>query len=163
MFLVEKLAVPISSHLVAELILRKGTTHVDVSSWIEQVVADYLDRTEDDAGWTEHYYELKEEERAEAEELRVLGSPNRGFQWKNLFLPNGSRVRMSYKGKDYYARVEHESLLADGQHLSPSGFVSRVTHGIPRNAWQSLWVRRPHDPEWYLAQQLREGLNRKEK
>lgn len=34
----------------------------------------------------------------------------KGYQWKDLFLPDGTDLRMRYKGVDYYAKVEGDKL-----------------------------------------------------
>jgi hypothetical protein len=38
-----------------------------------------------------------------------------GFQWKEIFLPAGTQLRMPYKGKYFYAKVEGDLLMFDGQ------------------------------------------------
>lgn len=77
-----------------------------------------------------------------------------GYQWKGLFLPDGSQVRLPYKGQNYYAAVKGDQFLFEGRATSPSAFANSVTKSS-RNAWITLWVRRPGDKEWALANDLR--------
>jgi hypothetical protein len=39
--------------------------------------------------------------------------------------------------------------------LSPSALTKRIT-GSNRNAWRDLWVKRPSDEKWMLADDLRQ-------
>ena len=36
------------------------------------------------------------------------GDPGRGYQWQSVFLPNGTTIRMTYRGRNSYAEVRHE-------------------------------------------------------
>lgn len=77
-----------------------------------------------------------------------------GYQWKNLFLPEGTEVRMQYKGQYHYAKVEGDQLLYEGNAVTPGSLANTVA-GSSRNAWRDLWIRRPNDPEWRLADDCR--------
>ena len=78
----------------------------------------------------------------------------RGYFWKNIFLPHGTRIRMKYKGRYYYAQVKHDEILYEDRSISPSEFANTVTNSS-RNAWRDLEIRRPGDDEWHLANDLR--------
>lgn len=78
----------------------------------------------------------------------------RGYQWKSLFLPDGSELRMQYKGQYHYAKVEDDQLVYEGEPTSPGSLANTVA-GSSRNAWRDLWVRRPNDAQWCLADELR--------
>jgi hypothetical protein len=82
---------------------------------------------------------------------------DRGYMWKHLFLPHGTTVRMKYQGQFHYAKVTGDDLVFDGQPISPSEFANRVT-GTSRNAWRDLWIKRPFDQDYYLAETLRSKL-----
>jgi hypothetical protein len=86
-------------------------------------------------------------------ELLSKGS-TQGYQWKSLFLPDGTEVRMHYKGAYKYAKVEGDRLIYDGQPTRPGALVNRIT-GSSRNAWRDLWIKRPADLKWRLAQDYR--------
>ena len=81
-------------------------------------------------------------------------STGRGYQWKSIFLPDGTEVRMQYKGQYYYASVEDDQLMYQGDSTTP-GRLANTIAGSSRNAWHDLWVKRPTDVEWHLADALR--------
>lgn len=66
----------------------------------------------------------------------------RGYQWKQLFLPDGSDLRMRYRGAWYYAKVEGD--------LSPREWGLLVT-GTVRNPWRDVWIRRGITESWTRA------------
>lgn len=84
----------------------------------------------------------------------IVKNSGLGYQWKGLFLPDGSQVRLPYKGRNYYAAVKGDQFLFESHPTSPSAFANSVTKSS-RNAWKTLWVRRPDDKEWTLADDLR--------
>jgi hypothetical protein len=77
-----------------------------------------------------------------------------GYRWKELFLPDGTQVRMRYKGQYSYAAVKGDEFVWDGQPSSPGQFANGVAQSS-RNAWRDLELRRPNDTEWILAAELR--------
>lgn len=83
---------------------------------------------------------------------------DRGFLWKELFLPRGTQLRMKYQGRYFYAAVEDDEIIYEGEPVSPSGFTISVT-GTSRNAWADIEVKRPNDTTWVRAKSLREGWN----
>jgi len=80
----------------------------------------------------------------------------RGYQWKGLFLPDSTELRMQYKGEYHYARVDGDQLLYQGEATTPASLANTVA-GSSRNAWRDLWIKRPADVEWHLADDLRQG------
>jgi hypothetical protein len=80
----------------------------------------------------------------------------RGYQWKELFLPDGTDVRMIYDGHSHYAKVRDDQLLYEGRAVSPRAFTMRVAAGV-RNAWRDLWLRFPGKREWQRALLLRQA------
>jgi hypothetical protein len=81
-------------------------------------------------------------------------SDARGYQWKNLFLPNGTQIRMQYKGVYFYAKVEVDEIIYEGKSISPGSLANTIA-GNSRNAWRDLWIKRPDDKEWKLADECR--------
>jgi hypothetical protein len=83
---------------------------------------------------------------------------NGGYFWKsregNLLLPNGTDIRITYKGKDYLAKVDNNQIFYNSRPLSPSSLVNSIT-GTSRNAWRDIWVRLRGNTEWDLADDLR--------
>jgi hypothetical protein len=85
-----------------------------------------------------------------------IGNPGRrGYQWKELFLPDGSDLRMRYRGVWYYARVEGDELMYGGEALSPREWMELITGSI-RNPWRDLWIRRSFHDTWARASAWRE-------
>lgn len=81
-------------------------------------------------------------------------SDTRGYQWKNLFLPGGTQIRMQYKGAYFYAKVDGDEIIYDGKPISPGSLANTIA-GNSRNAWRDLWIKRPDDKEWKLADECR--------
>jgi hypothetical protein len=91
-------------------------------------------------------------------ELRKNGQPMRGYQWKNVFLPDGTRLRTSYGDTTEFAKVVGDHLLADdGQRVTPSVFANR--HTKRRSAWRCVWLRFPGDDYWSRAIDCRTRFN----
>jgi hypothetical protein len=82
-------------------------------------------------------------------------SDTRGYQWKSLFLPEGTQIRMSYKGTYHYAKVEGDQIIYEGKSISPGSLANTITSSS-RNAWRDLWIKRPDDREWKLSDDCRE-------
>ena len=74
----------------------------------------------------------------------------RGYQWKNLFLPTGSRLRMSFGGKSHYAAVDGDEIVFEGERVSPAQMANRIAGGI-RNAWRDPWIQFPGEKNWKTA------------
>lgn len=64
--------------------------------------------------------------------MREYGQPtDRGYQWKDLFLPHGTRLRIIHRGHCYMAQVEGDLLMAEGKITTPSTWAAAVC-GINR-------------------------------
>ena len=85
-------------------------------------------------------------------------SDTRGYQWKNLFLPSGTQIRMQYKGAYFYAKVDGDEIIYDGKPISPGSLANTIA-GNSRNAWRDLWIKRPEDKEWKLADECRSEVS----
>lgn len=77
-----------------------------------------------------------------------------GYQWKSLFLPHGTELRMSTEAGSFYAQVDGDVILHKGKSVSPRQFTMAAA-GNGRNAWRDVAVRRPGDDRWRIASQLR--------
>jgi hypothetical protein len=73
-----------------------------------------------------------------------------GYQWKNLFLPNGTLLRTVFNGKNFHCLVEDDHIRYNEQEMSPSGFANAVG-GVRRNAWKVIWVLFPNSSVWKHA------------
>ncbi|WP_229260455.1 hypothetical protein [Duganella alba] len=109
--------------------------------------------------------ELTDSATAEAPATPPLAAPasapgsgpatSRGYQWKQLFLPNGTELRAIYGGRPLYARVEDEQILSDNGPTTPSRLANRQGCGT-RNAWQAIWLRLPGSTRWQRAAECRQ-------
>src|SRR5471032_205081 len=81
----------------------------------------------------------------------------RGYQWKSLFLPEGTVLRSWSYGEHNYARVEGDQIIHQGRSVSPNQFAQSFARST-RNAWTDLFVRRPGDKQFKLACLLRRDL-----
>jgi hypothetical protein len=80
--------------------------------------------------------------------------PDAGYQWKQVFLPEGIRLRASFGRKPYFAVVEGAEIKYGEHAVSPSCFANLYGSGN-RNAWKAVWLRFPGSEEWLLAEVCR--------
>jgi hypothetical protein len=73
-----------------------------------------------------------------------------GYQWKEVFLPEGTRLRASFDHKQYFAVVAGAEIKYGEHAISPSCFANLFGSGN-RNAWKAVWLRLPGSTEWLLA------------
>lgn len=79
---------------------------------------------------------------------------SKGYQWKQLFLPNGTELRATFGGRSSYAKVQDEAILCDGEPTTPSRLANARGCGT-RNAWHSVWLKFPGEATWKLARRCR--------
>lgn len=126
-------AVPLPVELYAELARRYSG---GVSSVIEQVVWDFLDRTADDF------------------EAAPRGSS--GVHWESLFLPEGTEVRTKYFNEYKVASIQGKEIVWEGEAYPSMSQLARAMRGnTSNNAWKVLEVKRPSDAKWQPADFLR--------
>jgi hypothetical protein len=77
-----------------------------------------------------------------------------GYQWKHIFLPNGTLLRTIFNGKNFHCLVDDDQILYNGKKVSPSGFANAVG-GVRRNAWKVIWILFPNSSVWKLAGTMR--------
>jgi hypothetical protein len=101
-----------------------------------------------DTGYQKEFWEIGE---AAIRDWMVRHNPDSfsmtavtGYQWKHVFLPNGTLLRT----------VEDDLIRYHGAEISPSGFVNAVG-GTRRNARKTLWILFPDTSTWKLAGTLR--------
>lgn len=84
-------------------------------------------------------------------------APQAGGVWySNVYLPNGTLFRATYKGKTYRAWI-HNSQWIDELGLvrtSPSDAASAIS-GNNVNGWRFWFVRRPNDEDWQRMDALK--------
>lgn len=76
--------------------------------------------------------------------------PDAGYQWKQLFLPDGTKLRASFGRQPWFAEVEGAEIIYGEHAISPSRFANLRGSGN-RNAWKAVWLRFPGSDEWLLA------------
>jgi len=93
---------------------------------------------------------------AEQSKLRIGSDPAsvRGYQWKSLFLSEGTLLCTRSYGEDQYARVQDDEIIFRGRSVSPNRFAHWAGRGT-RNAWNDIYVRRPQDKFYIPASRLR--------
>lgn len=79
-----------------------------------------------------------------------------GYMWKSIFLPDSTQVEVRYKGKVYSAIIREQALHYNGKSTTPAQLVNAVS-GTSLNAWLYVWVKRPGDKSWILADNLRKA------
>lgn len=84
----------------------------------------------------------------------------RGYQWKELFLPEGVELRMSYKGEVFHAHVAGDTIMYQGRSVSPRQLTIAIA-GDGRNAWRDLSLRLPGEKHFRPACLLRRNLQSK--
>ena len=80
-----------------------------------------------------------------------------GYQWKTLFLPEGTVLKSWSYGEHNYARVEGDQIIHDGRAVSPNQFAQSFARST-RNAWTDLFIRRPGDKTFKIARRLRDEM-----
>lgn len=73
-----------------------------------------------------------------------------GYQWKELFLPDGTKLRANFGQEPYFAIVQGAAIKCGERAVSPSGFANLFGSGN-RNAWKAVWLRLPGSDAWLLA------------
>jgi hypothetical protein len=81
----------------------------------------------------------------------------RGYQWKSLFLPEGTVLRSWSYGDAQLARVVGDQIIHAGRSVSPNQFAQAFAR-TTRNAWSDLSVKRPGDKHFRPASVLRREL-----
>jgi hypothetical protein len=77
-----------------------------------------------------------------------------GYQWKELFLPDGTELRMCSNNAVHRARVTGAAIFYQGRQVSPRQFTLAVA-GDGRNAWRDLSLRLPGEKQFLPAGLLR--------
>ena len=131
------MSVQLPTHILLDLIeqLKRRQTSQDLSEVIAQAVEYWL---------------------LDQKQLSTTMDPGslRGYQWKCLFLPEGTVLRSWSYGEHNYARVVGDKIIHKGSAVSPNQFARSFAR-TTRNAWEDLYIRRPSDKQFKLACVLR--------
>lgn len=151
------ICIPFPKDLYDKIIMRSGGKLDPCILAVDQVEG-FLDvNGADPSFWTEEG--LKAFEAEQAPSSGAYGQPNLGFQWKTLFLPNGTEVKMVYKGRTHYAVVSHERVKDSDGSFTPAEWARKVANHTARNAWRDIWIRMPAQESWILADKARNAVS----
>ncbi len=129
--------VPIPTEVYSAILDKHPTSAQTV---IENQLYDYLERNfEQDTVGLNSYFE--------------------GYNWRNVYLPHQTKIRMKVHGEYYYAEVIGDKIIYEKDDTYSPARLANTIAGHSRNAWESLWIRRPSDSEWHLADELRKQEN----
>ncbi|MDK9703846.1 MAG: hypothetical protein OEL20_11970 [Sulfuritalea sp.] len=126
-------SVPVSIELYAEFARRFPS---GVSSVLEQVAQDFLDRT--------------------AEDFAAREPLAQGIYWEALFLPEGTQIRTKHYGEFKVAEVANGEIMWEEESYPSMSQLARAMRGdTSNNAWKVLEIKRPSDARWQSADFLR--------
>lgn len=93
---------------------------------------------------------------APAQGTGLLASFSGGVWFSNVYLPNGTVFRATYKGKTYRARVQNSQWVDEFGifRTSPSDAATAIS-GTNVNGWRFWFVRRPQDEDWQRMDALK--------
>ncbi len=83
------------------------------------------------------------------------GAPS-GVWYSNVFFPDGTLFRATYKGQTYYAQIK-DGVWIDGfgfQRTSPSDAAAAISN-TNVNGWRFWFAKRPFDVDWIRMDSLR--------
>ncbi|MTW12152.1 hypothetical protein GM658_16225 [Pseudoduganella eburnea] len=78
----------------------------------------------------------------------------KGYFWKTVFLPDGTRLRITSSRGPHYAEVICGELVYDFRPVSPNQFVT-ASLGNVGNAWKVIDLQLPGDSDWTPIIRLR--------
>lgn len=126
-------SVPVSTELYAEFARRFPG---GVSSVLEQVAQDFLDRT--------------------AEDFAAREPRTQGIYWEAVFLPDGTEIRTKYYGEFKVAVIVGGEIIWEERRYPSMSQLARAMRGdTSNNAWTVLEIKRPFDTKWQPADYLR--------
>lgn len=85
------------------------------------------------------------------------GDSHAGAVFKGLFLPEGTRMRASHRGKTYFATITGARWVDDEtgeSRTSPSHAAAQIT-GNSVNGWLFWLAKRPTDTQWHNLAAMR--------
>lgn len=79
-----------------------------------------------------------------------------GCWFSDVFFPDGSRFRVTYKGQTYQAEIVNGHWVDENgqQRRSPSDAASAIT-STNVNGWRFWFVKRPIDQQWQRLDRVR--------
>lgn len=86
----------------------------------------------------------------------------RGYFWKALFLPDGTRLRIANHSATRYAAIVGDDLVYNAMCMSPNQFAQQAL-GTVHNAWSSIYIQMPGERAWTQAQRMRRAQQESER
>jgi hypothetical protein len=85
-----------------------------------------------------------------------LGGQTVGAWFSNVFFPDGTQFRATYKGKTYRAKIINAQWIDEFGivRTSPSDAASAISQNNV-NGWRFWFVRRPQDDDWQRMDALK--------
>ena len=147
-----KVSVPISVDIFNEFSLRCGKS-VDATAWIEKIIRDFLDRIQGDPDIWSSEYAREVSEQQEGQGRLDLEHPDKSRGWRTVFLPSGSRLRLTQQGKRVFVEVKWGTIGFNIDDIRDGGSSAAA------DTWRDLWVRLPEHQApgvgWTRAMDLR--------
>lgn len=86
-----------------------------------------------------------------------LGGQTKGVWFSNVFFPDGTAFRATYKGRTHRAVIRDSKWMDEFglQRSSPSDAASAISH-TNVNGWRFWFARRPYDEDWIRMDALRQ-------
>jgi hypothetical protein len=78
-----------------------------------------------------------------------------GWMSKNVMFPNGTIFRATFKGNDYQAEIENDSLIYDGNAYNSLSEAAIAVTKSQRNGWTFWECKLPHQTRWKECVSLR--------
>lgn len=160
--------IPFSRELYDDLV-RFSDGNMNVSSWAEEQIMDYLERNLEDAPsrlfgpraiefYLKYFPDYAKEAEARlrhAEKLELEEFLAKPLVWKEITVKSGTKVRMQYGGTHHFAVVRNGKIEDDSGPYSPSQWARKVANGTSRNAWRDIEFREDGSTYWMPAELLR--------
>jgi hypothetical protein len=91
-----------------------------------------------------------------------FGPLNVGYRWRNLFLPNGTMLRVRHARRRYTATVTHGDLIFQGEPSTPAKMLRDITEEDKADLWGKIYVSLPGDMDWRVAADVRKEIGTKD-
>jgi hypothetical protein len=86
----------------------------------------------------------------------LLGTSS-GVWYSNVFFPEGTLFRATYKGQTYYAGIRGGAWMdANGTSRTSPSHAASVISGTNVNGWRFWFAKRPNDIDWLRLDSLRQ-------
>ena len=92
---------------------------------------------------------------------------NEGWEGDGAFLPNGTKCKLIYKSREYYAHIENQKWVVQGIKCKSPTNAATLACGLhqnsPVNGWKKWYVKRPADTRYVHLNPLRNNMRKTRK